>query len=257
VTSDQLGSARLSTAFAAFRPVAFTLRFPSVGRGLTTLLSIAQSRCRPTASSVCTLPLSLRVGEYPLAANHPAPGSYSAALVRSLARAFRLSPSDFPRGVSRFLSSGFQPHGSQGHVGQVTISGVVTYRMLRYAYHPCRYRPAAQPDRLPSSVRHPNRLGVLGPTPPRGAEALLTGFMELTRQLQVLFPSIAACVAPDGPVLSRAPAPRWALLRYSRGRNPTAYSVCRLPLYLRSTVRRFYRSSVRRWPASSCEVRLG
>jgi hypothetical protein len=34
----------------------------------TTLLSIALRRCRPAASSVCTLPLSLRAGEYPLAA---------------------------------------------------------------------------------------------------------------------------------------------------------------------------------------------
>jgi hypothetical protein len=137
MTSDRLGLARFSTAFADFHPVAFTSRVPTIARGLTTLLSIASSRCRPTASSVCTLPLALRVGKYPLAANHPAPGSYSAAFVRSLARFFRLSPDDIPRGVSRFPSPGFQPHGSQGHVGQVTISGIVTYRMLRFAYYPC------------------------------------------------------------------------------------------------------------------------
>jgi len=84
----------------------------------TTLLSIALRRCRPAAFSVCTLPLSLRAGKYPLAANRPAPGSYSAAPARLLARAFHLSPADLPRGDSRFPSTGFQPHGSQGHVGQ-------------------------------------------------------------------------------------------------------------------------------------------
>jgi len=41
MTSDRMGSARLLAAFAVSRPVAFTLRFPSVARGLTTLLSIA------------------------------------------------------------------------------------------------------------------------------------------------------------------------------------------------------------------------
>jgi len=33
-------------------------------------------RCRPTACLVCTQPLSLWAGKYPLAAVHPAPGSY-------------------------------------------------------------------------------------------------------------------------------------------------------------------------------------
>jgi len=33
-------------------------------------------RCRPAASSVCTLPLSLWAGKYPLTAIHPASGSY-------------------------------------------------------------------------------------------------------------------------------------------------------------------------------------
>jgi len=157
MTFNELGSARLSTAFAAFRPVAFASRFPTLIEAFTTLLSIAQRRCRPAASSVCTLPLSLRVGENPLAANQPAPGSYSAAPVRLLARAFRLSAVDFPRGVSRFPSSDFQPHGSQGHVGQ---GDHFWHRHLPYAQVcilPLLIRPAEQPDRLPSIVRHPNR----------------------------------------------------------------------------------------------------
>jgi hypothetical protein len=117
VTFDEPGSASLSAAFAAFRLVGFTSRHPSQTEALTTLLSIAQRRRRPATSSVCTLPLSLRVEEYPLAANQPAPGSYSAASTRLLERTFRLSAIDFPRGDSRFPSTDFQPHGSQGHVG--------------------------------------------------------------------------------------------------------------------------------------------
>jgi hypothetical protein len=73
----QLGRAELSAAFAGSRSVALTLRtHPLLDVGLTTLLSIALSRCRPATCSVCTLPLPLRAGKYPLAANHPAPGSY-------------------------------------------------------------------------------------------------------------------------------------------------------------------------------------
>jgi len=112
MTSDQLGSARLSAAFAVYRPVAFTSRFPTVAGGLTTLLSIAQRRCRPTASSVCTLPLSLQAGEYPLAANHPAPGSYSAAS-RPISRTglspepCRLSSRRFSISVVRLSTSRF------------------------------------------------------------------------------------------------------------------------------------------------------
>jgi hypothetical protein len=119
---DDFRSAGLGEAFRCFH--SFPLRRfqprgsqPLTG-AFTTLLSIALRRCRPAASSVCTLPLSLRAGKYPLAANHPAPGSYTAAPARLLARAFHLSPADLPRGDSRFPSSGFQPHGSQGHVGQ-------------------------------------------------------------------------------------------------------------------------------------------
>jgi len=149
----------LGGAFRCFRSFPsrrFTSRFPTLTEAVTTLLSIAQRRCRPAACSVCTLPLSLRAGEYPLAANQPAPGSYSAAPVRLLERALRLSPADFPRGVSRFPSSGFQPHGSQGHVG---LGDHFRRRHLPRAQVctlPLLIRPAEQPDRLPSSVRHPN-----------------------------------------------------------------------------------------------------
>jgi len=137
VTSDQLGSAGLSTAFTASRPVAFTSRFPTVIEAFTTLLSIAKRRRRPTASSVCTLPLFLRAEEYPLAANQPAPGSYCAASVRLLARSLCLSPADIPRGVSRFpvvrlsTSRFSDPRRPSGH------SGMTTDRMLRSAYYPC------------------------------------------------------------------------------------------------------------------------
>jgi len=175
VTFDESGSAGLSAAFAAFRPVAFTSRFPTLTGAFTTLLSIAQRRCRPAACSVCTLPLSLRAGKYPLAANQPAPGSYSAAPARLLVRALRLSPADFPRGVSRFPSTGFQPHGSQGHVG---LGDHFRHRHLPRAQVctlPLLIRPAEQPDRLPSGVRHPNGSVLSGkprPTLPKHCQSV-------------------------------------------------------------------------------------
>jgi len=51
--------------FTDFRPVCFPLTgVLTVGTGLTTLLSIALRRCRPTASSVWMQPLSLQAGQY-------------------------------------------------------------------------------------------------------------------------------------------------------------------------------------------------
>jgi len=89
------GWAELSSAFADSRSVVFALRRPFADRGLTTLLSIALSRCRPTACSVCTLPLALRVGKDPLAAS---PGSHCCTrlLGTSLSpEPWRLSPSAY------------------------------------------------------------------------------------------------------------------------------------------------------------------
>jgi hypothetical protein len=62
------GPTALSSAFADSHTVVFALRHPLVDVGHATQLSFAQSRCRPTASSVCTLPLSLWAGKNPLAA---------------------------------------------------------------------------------------------------------------------------------------------------------------------------------------------
>jgi len=165
------GSGGAFRCFRSFPRRRFHLTVPNPDWGLTTLLSIAQRRCRPAASSVCTLPLSLRVGEHPLAANHPAPGSCSAAPLRLLARAFRLSPADLPRGDSRFPSAGFQPHGSQGHAGQGDHFRRRHLPHAQVCMLPLLIRPAEQPDRLPSCVRHPNRLGFCRakprPAPPK------------------------------------------------------------------------------------------
>jgi len=64
----RLGWLHFASTFADSRAVVLALRHPLVDVGHTTLLSFALRRCRPTASSVCTLPLSLWVGKYPLAA---------------------------------------------------------------------------------------------------------------------------------------------------------------------------------------------
>jgi len=156
VTFDEPGSAELSAAFAASHPVAFNLAVPSPDGGL---YDTAFDRFAPVSPGrvlgMHATPLPVD-GRAPLAANQPAPGSYSAAPVRLLARAFRLSPADFPRGVSRFPSSGFQPHGSQGHVGQGDHFRRCHLPRAQVCTQPLLIRPAEQPDCLPTSARHPN-----------------------------------------------------------------------------------------------------
>jgi len=121
VTSEQLGPASLSVACAASRLVVFTLRIPSLIEAYATLFSITQRRCRPTASSVCTLPLFLRVEEYPLAANQPAPGSHSAASdaishTDLSPEPWRLSSRRFSISVVRLSTSRFSgPRGPGDH----------------------------------------------------------------------------------------------------------------------------------------------
>jgi len=126
------GSTELSSAFAASRPVGFASRLPFVGRGLTTLLSIAMSRCRPAASSVCTLPLVLQVDKDPLGAT---PGSLRWA--RSEERAFPLKAGDFPRARISVSVVRLSTSRSSGPRGPGDNSGFITSRLLRYACYPC------------------------------------------------------------------------------------------------------------------------
>jgi len=109
--------------FTGFRVVCFSLTgVLTVNPGLTTLLSITLRRCRPAASSVWMLPLSLQAGQY----SPVLPG-----LLSSAPELVRLSS------IARFPSSDFQPHGSQDLTGLVDASGSVTRRMLWSAYYPC------------------------------------------------------------------------------------------------------------------------
>jgi hypothetical protein len=73
-------------------------------------------RCRPTACWVCTQPLSLQAGKYPLAASIQRQDPTGASSVVAAptfvgsdrcSEPFDLSARDFPRGVSRFPSPGF------------------------------------------------------------------------------------------------------------------------------------------------------
>jgi hypothetical protein len=101
------GPAILASTFIDFRMVCFSLAgVLTVNSGHTTLLSIAVCRCRPAASSVCMLPLSLQVRQY----SPVMPGLLS---VHSLLRA-SLSP-ELRRlsSITRFPPTDFQPHGSQ------------------------------------------------------------------------------------------------------------------------------------------------
>jgi len=125
VTSDQLGSASLSTVCTASRLVAFTLQDPSIDRDprhsfRSLMADVARPRPRDGRN-----PSSSRRKRTPW----PPPTSTRLLLcgIRTIARpTFRLSPDDLPRGDSRFPSSDFLPHGSQGHVGHVTIQGIAT-----------------------------------------------------------------------------------------------------------------------------------
>jgi len=70
--------------------------------------------------------------------------------------------------------------------------GRITRRLLRSASYPCWLRAAEHPDRLPSCVRNPNWLGVLGTF----ESAFASSNHRLTRQSPVFTPPIASCEAP-------------------------------------------------------------
>jgi len=77
-------------------------------------------------------------------------------------RAFRLSPADFRRArisvsVVRLSTSRFS-----GQCEPQDVFGHIPCRMLRSACYPCCLSATELPDRLPSSIRNPIRLGVLG-----------------------------------------------------------------------------------------------
>jgi len=149
--------AELSSTFADFRPVCYPLAgVLTVFVGLTTLLSIALRRCRPTASSVKMLPLFLR-------AEQDSPTSRRVPIVCwcSCERHFRLSSVGISS-ISRFPSVDFHPRGFSGPRRPGDSSGFITCRLLRSANYPCRLRATAHPDRLPSSVRNPSLLSLIG-----------------------------------------------------------------------------------------------
>jgi hypothetical protein len=95
------------------------------------------------------LPLAVRQNPRTLIFLRPEP------VVALISEPFARVLADFSR--VRFSSpvARLSPRGSQGHTGQVTIFGQVTSRLLRSACHPCQFRLAALPDRLPSCVRIP------------------------------------------------------------------------------------------------------
>jgi len=98
------------------------LAVPSVvDVGLTTLLSIAVSRCRPAASSVCTLPLVLQVDKYPLAATNLRQVPTEMAEFDKSKMAGHLSADDFPQVRFPVSVARLSPRGSQGLVGLVVL----------------------------------------------------------------------------------------------------------------------------------------
>jgi len=117
-----LGSAGIFTACRGFPSSRMNLAVPSVvDVGLTTLLSIAVSRCRPAASSVCTLPLVLQVDKYPLAATSLRQVPTERATFDKSKMAGHLSADDFPQVRFPVSVARLSPRGSQGLVGLVVL----------------------------------------------------------------------------------------------------------------------------------------
>jgi hypothetical protein len=149
------------------------------------------------------------------------PGRYTRLpRLRSLeARAFRLSPDDFPRArisvsIARLSTSRFS-----GLPGPRDGFGLIPRRMLRSACYPCCFSAAELPDRLPSSVRNPIRLGGLGSV---AADKLLQRF-------------VPSC---DGLCSHEHPHRVGPGCSVDGVATPRPAGVCRLPLCLRFTVRR-------------------
>ena len=109
IAKVSLWSHRFGAPFASFHwfpSRRFNLTVRHIDVILTTLLSIALRRCRPTASSVSMLPLC----QWRHSASwspSPEPGSSIAHIPKSMGMPFHLSAADFPRSVFRFLSAGF------------------------------------------------------------------------------------------------------------------------------------------------------
>jgi len=102
VTSDQSGSADLSTAFTASRPVAFTSRFPTaIEASRHCFRSLSAGVVRPR-SRYARYPSSSGRKSTPWPPTNQRQAPTARHSVRLLARSHSLSPDDIPRGVSRF-----------------------------------------------------------------------------------------------------------------------------------------------------------
>jgi hypothetical protein len=108
---------------------------------LTTLLSIALSRCRPTADSVSMQPLSLRAGKSPLAATVLRQVLRMTLDLNQILRSGQTSLSSGSRRVLRARRPSPLASGSTSRFPKSpkpsTPSGWAARRMLRYAYYPC------------------------------------------------------------------------------------------------------------------------
>jgi len=108
---------------------------------LTTLLSIALSRCRPTAGSVSLQPLSLRAGKSPLAATVLRQALRMTLALSQILRSGQRSLSSGSRQVLRARRPSPLASGSTSRFPESpkpsTPSGWAARRILRSAYYPC------------------------------------------------------------------------------------------------------------------------
>jgi len=239
------GLAELSPAFVGSCSVGFILADsrPLLEARDTTFDRFG--RCRPTRV------LGLHATPLPLGGKVPPGRRPSCARILlqlptdTIHRTFRLS-------IERFSSHRFRfdfhlpklsPHGAQRHVGQVIGSTHHPSRILWSAYYPCCFSatelPGCHPPRISSRrtrlfTRPSDSLNVSrAPSPISGTVSFKTRGTSL--RLSILSNRLTVLRSHEHP---RFVGPTFHL---SRGESSPAYSVCRLPLSLRSTGRRSYR----------------
>jgi len=197
-------------------------------------------RCRPTrVLGLHATPLPLG-GKVPPGRHHPAPGSYSR--IRHYCQTFRLSVERFSSPRFRFDSHlpELSPHGAQRHVGHVIGKAHHRSRILGLHTTPVDCSATVLPGRHPPEVssrrtRLHTRLSdsrnvSRAPYPISGTVSFTTRGTSL--RLSILANRLTVLRSHEHP---RFVGPAFHL---SRGGSSPAYSVCRLPLSLRSTGRR-------------------
>lgn len=169
---------------------------------LTTLLSIASRRCRPTASSVWMLPLFQRRNSASWSPTHPSQVPRLGTCPILVDRPFHLSADGFSRSVFRVQPAGFHLadlRAIRGPKANISLLPALCTEVM--------HTPASLARQCLLSAYHPTS----------GLPVLLSvlGWTDRGRYLapSINFPG----KSPDEAASSRTPAQCWAIFRLSRG----------------------------------------